>query len=153
MRVVIEVDEALEEESVTIRCKQLDDRVVKLQHLLKGQLSEDRTLFLHKDDKEFYVPLNQILFFETENKIIRAHTKNEMYVSEYKLYELEELLPGNFLRVSKSTIGNLDHIYSITKNITSSSEVEFLGSHKRIYVSRNYYKLLVDKLAEKRRKL
>ena len=55
------------------------------------------------------------------------------------------------MRVSKSTIVNLDHIYSITKNITSSSIVEFAGCHKQIYVSRNYYKALIARLDEKRK--
>jgi len=108
---------------------------------------------LHKDDKEYYMPLESILFFETENKIIRAHTKNEMYETTYKLYELEELLPRYFMRISKSAIVNMNKVYSITKNIAASSTVEFGDSHKKVYVSRNYYKMLVEKLAQMRRKL
>ena len=69
----------------------------------------------------------------------------------HKLYELEELLPGSFMRISKSTIANLDYIYSITRNLTASSVVEFVGSNKRAMVSRGYYKLLVERL--KNRKL
>lgn len=153
MRVVIETDADISEECIVIRCKRLDERIIKLQNLLAEHDGSDRTILLHKDEKEYYMPLEKILFFETENKLIRAHTANEMYETEYKLYQLEELLPGYFMRVSKSTIVNLNHVYSITRNITASSVVEFLESHKQIYVSRNYYKALVDRLAEKRRKL
>lgn len=153
MRVVIETDEELSEECIVIRCKRLDERILQIQNLLTENDGSDRTILLHKDEKEYYMPLEKILFFETENKMIRAHTANEMYKTEYKLYQLEELLPGYFMRVSKSTIVNLNHVYSITRNITASSVVEFLESHKQIYVSRNYYKALVDRLAEKRRKL
>lgn len=54
------------------------------------------------------------------------------------------------MRVSKSTILNINHIYSITRNLTSSSIVEFQNTHKQVYVSRHYYKPLKFKLLEKR---
>ena len=153
MKVTIEIDENLSEECVVIKCRELDEHILKLQRTLLEQTTGDRTILLHNGDKEYYMPLDEVLFFETENKLIRAHTRKEIYETTYKLYELEELLPGYFMRISKSAIVNLNHIYSITKNITASSVVEFNDSHKMVYVSRNYYKALVERLAEKRRKL
>lgn len=153
MRVIIEVDDGIEEEVITIKCKKLDERILRIQQTLTEQTSHGMTILLHKQEKEYYMPLESILFFETENKEIRAHTKSDIYETQYKLYELEELLPGYFMRISKSAIVNLNHIYSITKNITASSLVEFSDCHKVVYVSRNYYKTLVERLAEKRRKI
>ena len=153
MKVTIEVDESLVEESVVIKCKKLDEQILRIQQALMEQANADLTILLHKNDKEYYMPLDKILFFETENKEIRAHTSNEIYDTQYKLYELEEILPGYFMRISKSTIVNLNHIYAITRNITSSSVVEFNDCHKLVYVSRNYYKALVERLGEKRRKI
>ena len=71
---------------------------------------------------------------------------DRIFTCGYKLYELEELLPGSYMRISKSAIANLDYIYSITRNLTASSVVEFSGSGKKAMVSRGYYKMLVDKL-------
>lgn len=153
MKVTIEIDENLSEECVVIKCKELSERIMKMQQILNEQANSDMTILLRKDDKEYYMPLDKILFFETENKIIRAHTKDEMYETDYKLYELEELLPAYFMRISKSAIVNVNPIYSITRNITSSSIIEFEDTHKKVYVSRNYYKVLVERLAEKRRKI
>lgn len=151
MKVVIELDEGLDEECVVIKCKSLDDKVVRLQKLIADVDKKERDILLYKNDKAYYIPLNSVLFFETENKQIWAHTANEMFETEYKLYELEELLPGYFMRISKSAIVNLNQIYSITKNVTSSSVVEFDDCHKKVYVSRNYYKALIERLDEKRR--
>ena len=89
----------------------------------------------------------------TEGKLVQAHTADRLYLTDRKLYELEESLPGSFMRISKSTIVNLDHIYSITRNLTASSIVEFYGTAKKVYVSRNYYKALTERLGEKRRKI
>lgn len=57
------------------------------------------------------------------------------------------------MRVSKSTILNLNHIYSITKNLTASSIVEFINTHKQVYISRYYYKPLKCRLEEKRKSI
>ena len=87
---------------------------------------------------------------ETDGNAIQVHTRDDIYQTRYKLYELEELLPGQFMRVSKSAIMNTSHVYSITKNLSSSSVVQFRDTHKQVYVSRMYYKPLKCKLEEKR---
>lgn len=153
MKVRVEVDSDLQEECIVIQCRELDERILKLQRIINEHSAEDKSIFLKKNDTDYYMPLNDIIFFETENKEIRAHTRNDIFETEYKLYELEEILPGYFMRISKSTIVNLNHIYSITRNITSSSMVEFSKCHKQVYVSRHYYKTLIERLEEKRRKL
>ena len=150
MKVKIEIEEGLEEEEVVIRCGSLSDSVVSLQNFISKQNNGKRYLALTGGETEYYVPLEDIYFFETEGREIRAHTADQIFICSYRLYELEELLPGSFMRISKSAIANLDHIYSITRNLTASSEVEFVGSKKRALVSRSYYKALVERLNVKK---
>ena len=100
---------------------------------------------------EYYLSPESVLFFETSGNIINAHTQSDLYQVKNRLYELEEILPHSFIRVSKSTILNVSHIYSLEKNITSSSIVRFNGSHKQVYVSRNYYKVLKQRIDETRK--
>lgn len=40
--------------------------------------------------------MENVLFFETAEKGICAHTAEEVYQVRYKLYELEKMLPGIF---------------------------------------------------------
>lgn len=151
MKVKIEIEEGLAEEEVIIRCGGLSESVISLQNYISKQGGGQRCLALVENETEFFIPIQDIYFFETEGRELRAHTADKILSCNYKLYELEELLPGNFMRISKSTIANLDHIYSITKNLTASSVVEFAGSNKKALVSRSYYKLVIDRL--KNRKL
>ena len=125
MKVIIDVDENLTEECIVIKCQSLDERNVKLQNVLSAQINNTMDLLLYKDGKEYYIPADQLLFFETENKQVFAHTKSDMYETDYKLYELEDVLSKDFMRVSKSAIININYILSISKNITASSIVEF----------------------------
>jgi len=150
MKVKIEIDSALEETEVIIRCNRLDNSVINLQDSIMEQGGGRRCISLHKGETAYYVPMEEIYFFETEGKQIQAHTADNVFETLYKLYELEEMLPAGFMRVSKSTIINLDVVYSITRNLTASSVVEFMGSKKKAMVSRNYYKVLVERLDGRR---
>lgn len=151
MKIRIEVDEKIEEDEVIIRCSELNYEIQNIQRTLANIVSQKVQVIFYKDNSEYYISLSEILFFETEKSSISAHTTDNVYQVKYKLYELEEILPTYFIRVSKSTILNINHIYSITRNITSSSIVEFQKTYKKVYVSRHYYKQLSLKLLEKRR--
>ncbi len=146
MRIKIEIEEGLPEEEVIIRCPVLNDSVVNLQNYISKLGNGKRCLTLTSGETEYYIPIQEVYFFETEGRDIRAHTADKIFICGYKLYELEEMLPGSFMRVSKSMIVNLDYIYSITRNLTASSEIEFLGSRKKALVSRAYYKALTERL-------
>ncbi|MBD5135588.1 MAG: LytTR family transcriptional regulator [Lachnospiraceae bacterium] len=150
MKIKIETDCNISENEIIIRCNSINDDIIRLQSLINNTYNNLNQPVFYKNEKEYYIPLEKILFFETNNGIVNAHTTNELYLVKNKLYELEEILPGFFTRVSKSTILNTHAVYSITRNITSSSIVEFENTHKQVYVSRYYYKPLQEKLKEKR---
>ncbi|AJG99976.1 DNA-binding protein [Clostridium beijerinckii] len=151
MKIRVELDNEIKENEVIIKCNELNEEVRNIQIVLGELISQKKHITFYKGETEYYLSLEEILFFETEESGICAHTINNIYNVKYKLYELEELLPGYFMRVSKSTILNTNHIYSITKSISSSSRVEFQNTHKQVYVSRYYYKPLKIKLLEKRK--
>ena len=153
MKVRIDIQDDLKEDEIVIRCVCINETILQIQNLLSNLGNDTKNLTLMKGDTEYFIPQEQILFFETERKNVLAHTAEKMYETQYRLYELEEILPRYFMRVSKSTIVNLNQIYSITRNITASSLVEFYGTIKKVYVSRNYYKALIDRMGEKRRNL
>ena len=153
MKVNIVIDENLMENEVIIRCSKLDEKIQKLYDALMDSTKESKHLMLYKGNVEYYVPLENILFFETTDSCISAHTVDNVFDTTYRLYELEDLLPGHFMRVSKSTILNSNHIYSISRNLTASSEVQFMNTHKQVYVSRYYYKSLKIRLEEKRKSI
>ncbi len=153
MKVKIEMEDSLEEAEIIIRCGALDETILKLQNYILELHHSNQVLTLEREDTEYYVAVKNILFFETEGRSLYAHTKDKMFKANYKLYELEEMLPANFIRISKSTIVNMDYIYSISRNLAASSVVEFMDSKKTVFVSRGYYKVLVERLKMRRLKV
>lgn len=150
MRIRIEVDDSIQEEEVIIRCSGIHEHIQEIQQALERIALKRKAIVFYREETEYYFALEEILFFETGENRIYAHTIDNVYHVKYKLYELEEMLPTNFMRISKSTILNIQRIYSITRNL-SSSVVEFQYTHKQVYVSRHYYKVLKARLEEKRR--
>lgn len=148
MKVSIELDPQMDEPEMIIRAPRLTEEVARLQQLILEQKMTPLTFY--KDRSEYFVDVSEILFFETDGEKIYGHTKEEAYEVRQKLYELEEILPIAFCRISKSTIVNTKQIYSIEKSFSGTSTVNFYQTHKQVHVSRHYYQLLKERLKEMR---
>jgi DNA-binding LytR/AlgR family response regulator len=149
MKVRIETAEDLEEDEVVIRCACIDESIQKIHRYILEETTQKTKIVFYKENQEFYFPLDDVLFFETEGEHIYAHTARDAYRIKYRLYELEQILPRNFVRAAKSTIVNMKQVYSITRNLTASSLVQFVNSHKEVYASRHYYQELRRRLNER----
>ncbi len=149
MKIRIEIVDDLPEEEVVIRCKEVNNTIQGIQKAIIQRSSTTPKLIFYKKNEEYYFQLEKIYFFETSGENVYAHTADDVYRIKLRLYELDELLPKYFLRVSKSTILNIQQVLSINRNLTASSLVQFHKSHKQVYVSRMFYKTLREKLNER----
>lgn len=149
MKVRIEVQEDLQEDEVVIYCGRVNDRIQKIQQLVQQQVATAERLTFYKDKVEFYFSVDQVLFFETQDDHVFAHTPSDVFRMKLRLYELEDKLPKSFVRVSKCAIVNTRHIYAISRNLTSSSQIQFKGSHKHVFVSRHFFHMLKERLTER----
>ncbi len=148
LKISVELEPALSEPEVLIRCGKEED-AARLQRLLLEQEQKESTLWCTKEGIDYCLQKHLFLFFETEEDAVYGHTEREAYRIKERLYTLEKQLPDSFVRISKSTILNTEKVFSITRNITSSSLVQFTGTHKQVYVSRHYYKNMKERLSER----
>lgn len=152
MKIHIEIiDNNIEEDEIIIRCGRVDEKIRKIQQFIIEHNSSDNKFTFYKQNKEYYFPLDEVLFFETDGEGVYAHTTNDAYRIKYRLFELEEILPRQFIRAAKSSIVNTAKIYSITRNLTASSLINFINSHKSVYVSRYYYRELRKQMDERKK--
>ncbi|MDP4132746.1 MAG: LytTR family DNA-binding domain-containing protein [Bacillota bacterium] len=149
MKIKINVDESLSDDEIIINCRGINDDIQHIQQAIMQSIRNVNITF-YKGECEYYLPLKSILFFETSQNSIDAHTIDDIYQVKNKLYELEQILPHNFIRISKFTIININSIYSIDKSLTSARSIQFKDTYKQVYVSRNYYKNLKNRLEERR---
>ena len=141
----IETDDCFENELI-LRAPKDGASLRKIEKDLREFLENRQGMALFRGGEEYILPLDELLFFETDGSKTAAHTAREMFYTDKRLRDLEESLPFNFIRVSKSCILNVRKISSISKNITGASAVSFFGSEKRAYVSRSLFKQLRDRI-------
>ncbi len=147
MKIRIEINDTGEDE-IVIRCRERDERTDSIERAVEGILKSRRELTLYIGNTEFYVPTADILFFETVDGRVCAHTDDRMYTAHYKLFELESMLPACFVRISKSAIANVMKISSLSRELVGNGTVSFYKTEKIAYFSRAYYKILKDRIEE-----
>ncbi len=142
--------ELCDTEEIVIRCKERNDRVRALERAIESAVKSGEEMTLIDGTAEYFVPRSRILFFESSDGKVYAHTADKIYRAPYKLFELELAMPPSFVRISKSAIVNITHIESMRRELVGNGELTFKGCDKRLYFSRNYFKLLQYKIEEMR---
>lgn len=148
MKIKIEIAEG--DEEIVIRCRERDARVAELERVLGSVLRGSGEMTLYLAGTEYFVAKSDILFFESEGDKIYARTADKRYVTDYRLFELEDVLPGYFVRISKSAIANVKAISSLRREVTGNGEISFKNCDRQAWFSRSYYKRLRDKINEVR---
>ena len=151
MKIRIEIDRDAPEE-IVIRSRSADARLQKLQEAITRALGEEKELALQNGEEEIYVPYDELLFFETVEKRVWAHTAKSCFSCLLHLNELERLLPFTFTRGSKSCLINTSLIRSISRYPTGIAKATFRGSEKTVYISRMFYKDVREIIEETRLK-
>jgi len=149
MRVRIERIEDNRPEEVVVYCRKITPEVESLIQIISQKESGKTALSFFRGDEQYYLSLKEILFFETDAERVYAHTSDNAYEVSQRLYELEAILPAYFVRVSRSAIVSILHVFSIQKSLTRVNLISFRNSHKELYGSRLYSKELFRKMNER----
>lgn len=75
MRIHIDVNETYSDIEVVIKTPVLNDDVIALQKTLSQMSKQNMTLTMYRGVDEYFVRLEDILFFETSSNNVYAHTK------------------------------------------------------------------------------
>ncbi len=69
---------------------------------------------VHSGKRILIVPVNDVLWFGVEYRLVYAHTHERAFMTNYTLRELEDRLdPTHFFRAHKSSLVNLEHVKEI----------------------------------------
>ncbi len=120
----------------------------KTKRLIKKIESLDFMVSGNSKGKIFQVHISDIYYMESVERKTFLYTKDEIYVTDKKLYELEEMLrDAGIIRISKSCLMNMDMLYSIRQLMNSQLEATLLNGEKLI-VARTYLKNIKNILKE-----
>lgn len=132
-----------EEDEIIIKCRQMDEQMLKMIRALK--VGQERVTGM-KDGKIVQVAPKEIYYFEAVDNRVFLYMEREVYEVRHKLYELEEQFRGtDFFRASKSTILNLSKVKSFAPSLGGRFEANMKNGEKLV-VSRQYVPILKEKL-------
>lgn len=143
MKITIQDCSSEEEEEIIIRCRSVDESLLKLIYSLKAGREK---LTVSKGEKIFQVQPSEIYYFEAVDNRVFAYMEKEVFDTKSKLYELEKQLENtDFFRASKSVIINLAKVKNICPAFNGRFEACMKNGEKLI-VSRQYVPYLKSKL-------
>ncbi len=143
MKVTILEKQNDEEDELIVKCDYLDENLTKLINQFKGSKGK---LNFYKDSKIVFVDMNDVLYYESVDDTVFAYTKDCVYETKSKLYQLENELPANtFFRANKAVIVNLDKIDSLSPIFGGRFEAVLQNGYK-VVISRNYLNTLKELL-------
>ena len=139
-------------DEIVIRYTENAEQAALLKATIEVALHGETEILLTDSGTDYWIPQSKILFFDSCNGKVHAHTDSRVYIAHYKLFELEEILPPYFIRISKSCIANINQVIAIRRELVGNGELLFRQCTKKAYFSRSYYKLLQYKINEMRLK-
>lgn len=143
MKITIQDCSPEEEEEIIIRCRSVDESLLKLIYSLKAGREK---LTVSRGEKIFQVQPSEIYYFEAVDNRVFAYMEKEVFDTKSKLYELEKQLENtDFFRASKSVIINLAKVKNICPAFNGRFEACMKNGEKLI-VSRQYVPYLKSKL-------
>lgn len=129
-------------DKVVKRIDRHPDLHLELQNLLRHW--KPQTEFLTRipsriGDKIFVLNVEDIVYFNSKDKVVFAHRDHDYFIINFTLDELQNRLnPENFFRIHRSTIVNLDYIQTIEPLIGGTYVMTVKDKNRsQLQVSRN----------------
>lgn len=143
MRLIMCERQDLETPEVTIAYREITPSVQRVSEYVRNV---ERTILCKKDNEEYGILINDIFYFESVDKKVFVYCEKEVYRTNDKLYELEEMLSqSGFVRVSKSVLINVEKLTGI-KTLANSKLEAKLSNGESVCVTRKYLKDIKNEL-------
>ena len=136
MKVHLEKVNSKEEEEAVIKAVFVTDEITGAIELLEGG---SKGIAVSKDDQVFLIKASAVYYIESVDKKTFVYTKNVCYDCKYRLYELETMLGGYFMRCSKSMIINLKKVRNVKSQLSGRIDATLIND-ETVVISRGYVK-------------
>lgn len=140
MRFRIFIDKEHEEE-ILIYVHEKTPLVEKIEKLISDDTFE---LIGYKDREAVRLFTNDVVCFVAEDNKVFAMTESEKFNLRFRLYQVEDNLSDNFIRINQSCIANINKIDRFDASISGTLVVRFKNGY-RDFVSRRQMKNIKER--------
>lgn len=136
MKVNLFVSKDIAEPHADIHTNELTDNVSKAISILESDESNE-LIAVKKGSDIVLLEFSDVYMFRVENKQIKVYTKSSEYLIKKPLYQVEETLNSDFVRISKTTIVNLKKIERVAPSLKGMMFIQLKNGLKD-NISRKY---------------
>lgn len=136
MKVNLFVSKDIEEPHADIHTNELTDNITKAMSILESDDSNDM-LAVKKGSDIALLEFDDVFMIRVEDKQVNVYTENGQYLVKKPLYQVEETLSSDFVRISKTTIVNLRKIERVAPSLKGMMFIELKNGLKD-NISRKY---------------
>lgn len=136
MKVNLFVSRDIEEPYADIHTNELTDNITKAMSILESDDSNEM-LAVKRGSDIALLEFSEIFMFRVEDKQVNVYTENQEYIIKKPLYQVEETLTSDFVRISKTTIVNLKKIKRVAPSLKGMMFIELKNGLKD-NISRKY---------------
>ena len=113
MEIKLIENKKLTETKITIECREASEQILDIIQLIRCKDAKGKKIVGIKDEETYCIEPDEILYFESVERKTFCYTARAEFETDLKLYELEDFPKADFMRISKSTVINLNRIKSI----------------------------------------
>ncbi|NQP65634.1 response regulator transcription factor [Streptococcus suis] len=145
MKVKVAISPEILEDLVTVEARKLTSQISSLVDMIETFDKQVERLTVKKGEEVHLLELSEIYRLYLENKILQIETRDAVYQSDLRLYQVKEVLSLDFLQVSQSEIINLKQLGRLKQ--TPNGLVKLVMKNGAgTYSSRCYLKVIKERL-------
>ena len=136
MKVNLFVSRDIEEPYADIHTNELTDNITKAISILESDDSSEM-LAVKKGSDIALLEFSDVYMFRVEDKQVKVYTESKEYQIKKALYQVEENLTSDFVRISKTTIVNLKKVERVAPSLKGMMFIQLKNGLKD-NISRKY---------------
>lgn len=145
MKVHLDISPEFSEDRVRVEVRELTPAVSELVTYIQRFEDKAQTLTVRKGEEVYLLNFGDICRVFMEDKVLQVETAKDVYQSSLRLYQVKNLLPGNFQQISQSELVNLQQLDHL--KLTPNGLVKVVLKNGSVtYSSRRYLKLIKERL-------
>ena len=145
MEISINIEPNCTDTEIVINCSSI---TTEIENIIAALQLVDNRITVTKNNEKHLLSISKIAYIESVDRRTFIYTENDCYESKLKLYEIEERLYDNFLRISKSCIVRLKYIHSLKSEFDRKIRIT-LENGEQLIASRQYAAELKKRLGVK----
>lgn len=134
MKVKVNIVKEMDDIEVIIQTNAYNQEVKSIERLISLYA---HFLSVKKEDRMYKISPFDIYYIDAVDHDVFVYTKDDVFETQLKLYQLEKMYPDFLLRVNKNTLVNFKMIHSFKSSINGRMEAE-LKNKDKIIISRMY---------------